>query len=95
VNIRGNETILKKANTFNFNPAASYTLQCGVKGTGGVADAPYSFRLFEGGTQIIEGIDTGRVSLLGANNRYTGLSFANASALQSGKAAQFVMFDSK
>jgi hypothetical protein len=95
VNIRGNETILRKANTFNFNPAAAYTLQCGVKGTGGVADAPYTFRLFEGGTQILEGIDTGRISFLGATHRYTGLSFANASALQSAKAAQFVMFDSK
>jgi hypothetical protein len=66
-----------------------------VKGTGGAADAPYTFRLFEGGTQILEAIDTGRISFVGPVHRYTGLAFSNAGALQSGKAAQFVMFDSK
>jgi hypothetical protein len=95
VNIRGTETIFKKAGSFNFNPAASYTLQCGVKGVNGAADAPYTFRLFEGGTQILEAIDTSRISFVGPNHRYTGLAFANTNALQSGKAAQFVMFDSK
>jgi hypothetical protein len=61
----------------------------------GAADAPYTFRLFEGGTQILEAIDTSRISFVGPNHRYTGLAFANTNALQSGKAAQFVMFDSK
>jgi len=95
VNIRGTETILKKAPVFNFNPAAFYMLQCGVKGTGGVADSPYTFRLFEGSTQILEAVDTSRISFVGATHRYTGLAFANSNALQSGKVAQFVMFDSK
>jgi hypothetical protein len=95
VNIRGTETILKAAPTFNFNPAAAYTLQCGVKGVNGAADAPYTFRLFEGSIQILEAIDSSKISFVGSTHRYTGLAFANANALQSGKVAQFVMFDSK
>jgi hypothetical protein len=66
-----------------------------VKGVNGAADAPYTFRLFEGSIQILEAIDSSRISFVGSTHRYTGLAFANASALQSGKVAQFVMFDSK
>jgi hypothetical protein len=51
--------------------------------------------LFEGSTQILEAIDSSKISFVGSTHRYTGLGFANANALQSGKVAQFVMFDSK
>lgn len=95
VNIRGTETILKSVPSFSFNPAANYTLQLGVKGKDGAPDQPRTFRLFEGGNQIIEAFDPTNISPVGAGNRFTGLGFSNASALQSAKVASFVMFDSK
>ena len=95
VNIRGTETILKSAPSFSFNPAANYTLQCGVKGKDGAPDQPRTFRLFEGNNQILEAFDPTGLSFVGNTHRYTGLGFSNASALQSAKVASFVMFDSK
>lgn len=95
VNIRGTETILKSVPSFNFNAAANYTLQCGVRGQNGAPDQPRTFRLFEGNNQILEALDPTGLSFVGSTHRYTGLGFSNASALQSGKVASFVMFDSK
>lgn len=92
---RGTETIFKTESKFNFNPAASYFLQCGVKGQNGQPDAPFTFRLWEGANLVTEAVDSGQVSFVGTNHRFGGVGFSNDNALQSANVASFTMFDSK
>ena len=96
VNIRGVETLLKSAPVFNFNPAANYTLQLGVKGATPAQDAPRTFRLWEGQSNLIlEAFDPTNISFVGSTHRFTGVGFGNENALQSARIASFVAFDSK
>ena len=90
--VAGNATVFKKVDTFNFNPGSAYWLQCGVKGTSGGADAPYTFRLYENNTLLFEALDGGRVSRMGVSNRWTGMAFDNPT-LQSASVSSFAMYD--